>query len=69
VRRYVGKNRKPQPAPPLPKGEYRGEDFVDADGTQFSVVWVGHRDSPSLCGDLWQNPHGQEPRLALRRPR
>ncbi len=66
MRRYVGKNRKRPAPPPLPRGEYRGGDFVDADGTQYAVVWAGHRDA-SLLGSVEQNPHGQEPCLALRR--
>ncbi len=68
MRRYVGKNRKPT-AVPLPKDEWRGSTFVEGNGTQLEVIWAGHRDAPSLCGDIWQNPHGDEPRLALRRPR
>jgi hypothetical protein len=68
LRRYVAKNRKPQPAPPLPKGQYVGGTFEDVDGALYDVLWAGHRDA-SLLGSVEQNPHGQEPRLALRRAR
>lgn len=29
---------RPRPAPPLPKGRYREQTFIDTDGTEYAVV-------------------------------
>lgn len=53
-RRYVTKDRTPH-AMPIPKDEWRGDTFVEGStGVQLEVVWNGHRDGPSLCGDRFE---------------
>lgn len=47
----------PAPLESLPRDAWVGETFVEADGTACDVVWNGHRDSPSLCGAAWNQPH------------
>jgi hypothetical protein len=51
--------------PVLPKDQWRGQTFVESNGTELQVVWSGHRDGPTLCGDLDQNRTDQLHRLRL----
>jgi len=47
TRRYVSKARAV--APSLPKDQWMGGVFREADGTEMIVMWNGDKRAPSIC--------------------
>lgn len=67
MRHQVNKRKERTLTPTvLPKDIWRGDTFVEANGTEFEVVWNGHKHGPTLCGDAFeQNRTDQPHRLRL----